>query len=341
MRRFLPDNFTLSLLGTVALASLLPATGQAEAVVNFASKAALVMLFFLHGARLPVEAVVAGLKRPVLHASIAACTFILFPVLCLAMQAIVPWLLPEPLWLGLLFVSCLPSTVQSSIAFTSIAGGNVPVAICAATASNIVGVFITPALVSFLLHRDGAGGGFGEVGRIMLQLLLPFVVGMVLRRWIGGWVAAKKGILTFVDRGSILLAVYVAFGEAVTQGIWHLFTAQQFAGLIVANAILLGAVLIVSSRGSRLVGLPLADEIAVMFCGSKKSLASGVPMASILFGSSAGVTVLPIMIFHQMQLMVCAVLARRYAEKTKALAATQEPSAPGRKEAAEPRKIAA
>lgn len=332
MRRFLPDNFTLALLATVAGATLFPATGAAGHLVGYASQAALVLLFFLHGARLPVEAVVSGLARPVLHLAIAACTFILFPGLCLLLQAIFPNLLPPELWLGVLFVCCLPSTVQSSIAFTSIAGGNVPVAICAATASNIAGVFITPALVSFLMHRSGDTGGLEQVLRIMMQLLLPFVIGMVLRRWIGGFIGRHKSMTTIVDRGSILLAVYVAFSHAVAQGIWHLFAPQQFAALILVNGILLAAALLITSRSARLVGLPLADEIAVMFCGSKKSLASGVPMASILFGQAAGVTVLPIMIFHQMQLMVCAVLARRYAARTAALAAveahasTQRPS---------------
>jgi len=313
MRRFLPDNFTLMLLTTVALASLLPASGPAAEYVGLLSKAALMALFFLHGARLPIEAVISGLTRPFLHLSIAACTFLLFPALCLLMQATMPWLLPPELWLGLLFVSCLPSTVQSSIAFTSIAGGNVPVAICAATASNIAGVFITPILVAFLLHREGQTGGIEEVVRIMLQLLLPFVLGTVLRRWIGGFVTRHKAMLTIVDRGSILLAVYVAFSEAVVRGIWHLFAPAQLGLLVLANAILLGAVLIITNRGSRLFGLSRADEIAVTFCGSKKSLASGVPMAAILFGSQAGITVLPLMIFHQMQLMVCAVLARRFA----------------------------
>ena len=321
MRRYLPDNFVLSLLATMAVASLLPATGQAGDWVNIASKLALVVLFFLHGGRLPVEAVVASLKRPVLHASIVAYTYIMFPIVCLLFQAAMPWLLPPELWLGVLFVCCLPSTVQSSIAFTSIARGNVAVAVGAATASNIAGVFITPALVSLLMHREGAGGGLGDAGRIMLQILLPFVVGMVLRRWVGGWIGRHKSLVSFVDKGSILLAVYVAFSQAIEKDIWHLFSPQQLLVLVGVNAVILAAVLLITTYVSRAAGLAREDEIAVVFCGSKKSLATGVPMAAILFGAQAGITVLPLMIFHQMQLMVCAVLARRYARSADAAGA--------------------
>jgi len=313
MRRFIPDPFILSLLGVVALASLLPARGQAEAWVTEASMVALMLLFFLHGARLPLEAIGAGLRRPGLHAMIAGSTFVLFPVLGLGLHALAPGLLPAPLWMGVLFVCTLSSTVQSSIAFTSIAGGNVAAALCAATLSNLVGVVLTPVLVAMVLHRSGAGGGLGEIGHIMAQLLLPFAAGSALRPVIGGFVARHKLILSGVDRGSILLAVYAAFSEVVVQGIWRNFAPADLLMLAAVNGLLLAVVLAATFAGSRLLGLSREDEIAVVFCGSKKSLASGIPIATILFGASAGATILPIMIFHQMQLMVCAVLARRYA----------------------------
>jgi sodium/bile acid cotransporter 7 len=204
--------------------------------------------------------------------------------------------------------------VQSSIAFTSIARGNVPAAVCAATASNLLGILLTPLLVSLLLHKSGSAGGLDSALNIVVQLLLPFVAGQVLRRRIGEWAKRHNKILGLVDRGSILLAVYSAFGAAVVEGIWHLFPLPQLGELVLVNAILLGLVLTITMFGSRLLGFARADEIVIVFCGSKKSLAAGIPMATVLFGASTvGVVLLPIMIFHQMQLMVCAVLARRYA----------------------------
>lgn len=319
MRRFLPDQFTLILIATVAFASFFPAVGKGATFMMVASNVAISLLFFLHGARLSTDAIVSGVKDVRLHGLILACTFLLFPALGLGLRALFPGLLTPSLWLGVLFVCTLSSTVQSSIAFTSMARGNVPGAICAATASNLLGTVLTPLLVAVLLHRQGGGHGLADAGRILLQLLLPFAVGSLLRPWIGAWALRNSRTLSKVDRSSILLAVYTAFSEAVAQGIWHAFPAIDLATMVLVNALLLGSVLVITTWVSRKLGMTKENEITLVFCGSKKSLASGIPLATVLFGTSQmGVVVLPLMIFHQMQLMVCAVLARRYAERPQA-----------------------
>lgn len=322
MRRLLslrPDGFTLALVFVVIVATLLPCQGLSERVFKLLAIFAIAALFFLQGARLSREAVLAGIIHWRLHLLILAATFVLFPILGLALHAIAPGLLNQPLWLGVLFVCALPSTVQSSIAFTSIGQGNVPAAICAATASNLIGIFLTPLLVALLMQLHGGGISLDEVGKIVLQLLLPFIAGQVLRRWIGGWAQRNRKILALTDRSSILLVVYVAFSEAVVHGIWHQLPPERFLVLIAINAVLLGAVLMATTFGSRALGFSTADEVAIVFCGSKKTLASGIPMANVLFaGPTVGMTVLPLMIFHQMQLMVCAGLARRYAARAAA-----------------------
>ena len=204
----------------------------------------------------------------------------------------------------------LPSTVQSSIAFTSIARGNVAAALCAATASNLFGIVLTPLLAGLLLRAQG-GFSARAVGDIVLQLLLPFAAGQLARPWIGDWVGRHKALTGLVDRGSILLVVYVAFSEGVTHGIWHQLDAGTSPAAAAGRG-LLAAVLLATPR-SRLLGFAAPIEITIVFCGSKKSLASGLPMASVLFaGQSVGLIVLPLMLFHQIQLMVCAALARRY-----------------------------
>lgn len=312
LKSWLPDRFILALLATVAVATVLPATGRAAPVAAWASNIAIALLFFLHGARLPREAVLSGLRQPKLHAAVLATTFVLFPLLGLALQALVPDLVSPQLWTGILFICTLSSTVQSSIAFTSIAKGNVPAAVCAATASNLLGIVVTPLLVTLLLHRHGSAG-FGSVLHIVMELLVPFVAGQALRPWIGKWVARNRSVLALVDRGSILLAVYAAFGAAVAEGIWHLFPPVELGKLVLINGVLLGSVLTISTFAARRLGFRRADEIVLVFCGSKKSLAAGIPMATVLFaGPTVGIVLLPIMIFHQMQLMVCAVLAKRY-----------------------------
>lgn len=315
MRRFLPDTFTILLVCSVALASLLPATGSFANYFGVATSIAIGLLFFLHGARLSTDVVIVGILHWRLHLVILLTTFAVFPLLGMALGLIPDSILPQPLYLGVLFLCVLPSTVQSSIAFTSMAGGNVPAAICAASASNIFGMFLTPMLVGLLFSVGGHGGFSWDVlQKILLQLLAPFVVGQILQPWIGNWIRSKKRVLTPVDRSSILMVVYLAFSQAVVEGLWQTFSMRDIAIVVGLDMLLLAFVLTFTMRGSRFMGFNKPDQITITFCGSKKSLASGVPMAGVIFaGQSMGAIVLPLMLFHQIQLMVCAVIAQKYA----------------------------
>jgi sodium/bile acid cotransporter 7 len=309
------DSLIALLLTMVALATLLPARGLGAVLAGHGVTLAIALLFFLYGARLSPQAALAGARNGKLHLLVFLSTFALFPALGLGARALFPHLLTPELWNGVILLCVLPSTVQSSIAFTSIARGNVPAALCAATLSNLVGILLTPVLAGLLLST-GQGGGISAhaVGDIVLQLLLPFAAGQALRPWIGAWVERNRGVLSFVDRGSILMVVYAAFSEGMVAGIWHSLDVATLVQLFVVNAALLAAVLAATTLLSRGLGFSRADEITIVFCGSKKSLASGLPMASVLFaGGSVGLIVLPLMLFHQLQLMVCAALARRYA----------------------------
>jgi len=315
--RFLPDNFTLAMVATVIAASLFPCRGEGAVVFNNITHVAVSLLFFLHGAKLSREAVIAGVTHWRLHLLVLLCTFALFPLLGLVLKPVLTPLVTPDLYLGILFLCMLPSTVQSSIAFTAAARGNVPAAICSASASNLFGIFITPVLVGLLTSAQMSGGSPLESAmQIALQLLLPFIAGQVARRWIGAWVEQHKPLTRMVDQGSILLVVYTAFSEAVGEGLWHQVSWGTLAGLMAINALLLGLVMGISAQAARRFGFNREDRIAIVFCGSKKSLASGVPMAKVLFaGSALGAVVLPLMLFHQLQLMVCAVLAQRYAKE--------------------------
>lgn len=313
LARLRPDNFTLAIAGAVVVATFLPATGTVEVVLNQAVKVAIALLFFMHGAKLSRAAVVSSLLHWRLHLLILAATFVLFPILGLSIRAWMPGLPPE-MTAGIVYLAILPSTVQSSIAFTSIARGNVAAAVCAASLSNFVGIFATPVLAAVVLHTSGVTISGDAVVGIFEQLLLPFILGQLAQPWIGPWIRRNAKVLSYFDRGSILGVVYLAFGHAVLGGIWHTVTPGMLALLLVVLAGLLGVVLTATTGVARLLGFSREDEIAIVMCGSKKSLASGVPMATILFaGLDMGLLVLPLMIFHQMQLMVCAMLAQRYA----------------------------
>jgi sodium/bile acid cotransporter 7 len=312
------EPYVIALFGMVVLASILPVRGEAAHGLSLIVKLAIALLFFLHGAKLSREAVVAGVTHWRLHLLILAFTFVMFPVLGVIAAKL--GVLSSTLAAGMLFLCCLPSTVQSSIAFTSIARGNVAAAVCAASASNLFGIFITPVLVGLLMHtQGGAAGGWKSIQDIVVQLLIPFIIGQLVRPLVAKWVEKHKALVGYVDRGSILLVVYAAFSEAVVGGIWRKVSVLEMVVLLAACCVLLAIVLAATAYGARALGFSKEDEITIMFCGSKKSMATGVPMAGILFpGPTAGIIVLPLMIFHQIQLMACSVIAQHYAKRAEA-----------------------
>ena len=308
------DPFIVALVGTVLAASFLPCRGIYATAFGYITNAAIVLLFFLHGAKLSREAIVSGIGNWRLHLTVLASTFVLFPVLGLAIRAAAGGFIDRVMLDGLVFLCVLPSTIQSSIAFTSIARGNVPAAVCSASASNLLGMLLTPVLVGLFLGGNGGRMSLSSVEGIALQLLVPFIAGHLARPLLAAFLVRNEPIVNIVDRGSILLVVYTAFSAAVVEGLWHRLSAGDFAEILALDGLVLGLALLVTSRGARFLGFSRKDEIAIVFCGSKKSLASGVPMAGLLFPPAiVGPLILPLMIFHQMQLMVCAVLARRYA----------------------------
>jgi len=319
LRRLIPDPFLLFLVATILMATFVPARGGFAIVVGWLSIVTIVLLFFFHGAKLARDQVIAGLTHWRLHLTILACTFLVFPLLGVIGFRAWPGLLPRDLWIGMLFLCALPSTVQSAIAFVSMARGNVPAAIASASASQMLGILLTPVLMGLMAGAHGGAVNLKGVSEIAAQILLPFVIGHLLRPWIGGWIARHKQLIGITDRSTIIVAVYGAFSAAVLEGLWHKLPPAALALLIGVNAVLLAIGLGFTWGLGRALGFERADRITIQFCGTKKSLLQGVPMAKVLFpGPQTGVILLPIMLFHQMQLMACAFIARRYANQTEA-----------------------
>ncbi|MDN5843035.1 MAG: bile acid:sodium symporter [Alcaligenaceae bacterium] len=311
------DRFTLSLIAVMAAATIIPAHGRGAAFFEGLTAAAIALLFFLHGAKLSREAIIAGASHWRLHGLVFIWTFVIFPTLGWALAPVLVPMLGEPLYVGVLYLCVLPGTVQSAIAFTSIARGNVPAAVCAASASSIVGIVLTPLLLQWLLQADASAMGSASlmhaIRNISVQILLPFVVGHLMRPVVGRWMDGHRKLITCVDQGSILLVVYTAFSASVIGGLWQTVPPHALLIVTIVCCVLLALVLVLNTWSTRRLGFRREDEITIVFCGSKKSLATGVPMAQVLFSATAiGPALLPLMIFHQIQLMVCAVLAQNY-----------------------------
>ena len=306
LRKVRPDPFLTALILLPVLATVLPARGGVAEALDTATIAAICLLFFLHGAKLAPSQTAAGFKRWRFQLLVLGATFVVFPILGLVITAAPSSLLSPALATGFLFLCILPSTVQSSIAFTSVARGNVALAVSSASISNVLGVIITPLLAALLIGSQVHITPESILG-IVGQLIVPFVAGQLLHRRIGDWLARNKVLVSIVDQGSVLLVVYVAFSTGVTQGLWTVVPPVQLL-----TVVLLAVVMALFAGVGAASGLPRADKIVLFFCGSKKSQVSGLPMAFLLFpAAEVGVMVLPLMVFHLIQLLVCAVIANR------------------------------
>jgi sodium/bile acid cotransporter 7 len=314
LARLIPDKFILLLLATIGVATLFPAQGRGLAVVSTIANIAIFSLFFFHGLRLSHEAVWAGLKHWRLQLAVLVFGFGALPLLGLSVSLLAPDFLSAELWLGVLFLCVLPSTVQSAIAASSMAKGNVAASVIAAALSNLSGVILTPLIFAALAQVGGAGGDLSTIGRIAGLLLLPFALGQVARYWLAAWAERHRVWIGRLDRTTILITVYVAFSAAVVDGLWARLDGAEMLRLFAVVCVLLGVAMGGAWALGGALGLAREDRITLLFSGAQKSLATGAPMARILFpAAQAGMIVIPLMLYHQLQLTVSAWIAARLA----------------------------
>lgn len=315
--RWRPDGFLAGLVAVTALAWAWPAPGAAGGALQPAllAKAGVALIFFLHGLALSFAALRAGALHWRLHLLAQGCVFVLLPLLGLGLYHGLEGALPAPLRLGLLFLCAAPSTVSTSVAMTATARGNVAASVFNATASSLLGIVLTPLWVAAVLQASGESRPLGPViWDLVRWLLLPLAAGQALRPWLAAWVAAHKARLGRVDRGVILLLVYLSFCDSFQSGLWSRHGWGELALVLGLCVGLLAAALGLAGGVARAAGLPGADRIAVIFCGAKKSLASGVPMAKLLFAGhpALGMILLPLMVYHTVQLVIGGILAERW-----------------------------
>jgi len=308
------------MLAAVGLAVLLPDLGRTGGPLHadLLADGGIFLVFFLHGLSLSPQALRTGVGSGRLHLLVQAFTFGVFPLLWLLTDALVGRWLPPALSLGFLYLCAVPSTLSSSVALTGAARGNVPGALFNASLSSLLGTVLTPALLALLGHAAQGALPFGEaVGKLTLLLLAPLLLGQLLRPVLGQAAAKVRRYTGGVDRAVILLLVYASFADSVASGVFTRYGAGTLLLALVGALLLLALALVLSTLASRALGFSKEDEIAAVFCGSKKTLASGVPMARLLFGAhpALGLIVLPLMLYHQAQLFVGAVLAERYAQR--------------------------
>jgi len=323
--KFKFDWFMKGMVLVAVLAFIYPAAGAHGGWLHpeVLNKVGVALIFFLNGLSLSFASLHEGTLKWRVHLLVQLTTFGVFPLIGLGLMKLTGGFVSHDLQLGFFYLCALPSTVSSSVALTSAARGNVPVAVFNATLSSLIGVLLTPMWLGFVIGKTGAAFPIGDVILdLVVWLILPLVLGQLLRPLLGKWAHRHKKRLALVDRVTILILVYTSFADSVAQGVWSHYGVAALVETLVGTALLFGVVLAALIWVSRAFGMSIEDRIAAVFCGSKKTLASGVPMAQLIFGSNPalGLILLPIMIYHPLQLAVGGLLAQRWAERDSARA---------------------
>jgi sodium/bile acid cotransporter 7 len=307
------NAFFLCLVLMVVLAWLFPGLGADDSALHLGTITTygVSFIFFFYGVSLDPVKLKTGLRNWRLHLVIQLTTFVLFPI--------VAWVIlyffgtaSNPLWLGFYYLAVLPSTVSSSVVMVSIAGGNVPAAIFNASISSIIGIFVTPLWMSLYSQGEGDIALIDVIIKLCLQVLLPVIVGLLLHNKLGSWAEKNKGWLRKLDQLTILLIVFTAFSESFLEKMFDGFTALEIGLLSVAMVSFFLIMALLMHLLSSALRFPREDRITVIFCGSKKSIVQGAVMGKVLFGQgvSLGIVLLPLMLYHALQLMAGSILAQ-------------------------------
>ena len=310
--------FLVGMVIAIALATVSADIGKSGGVIHLDKLTGIgvAIVFFLHGLGLSPAAIKAGISNWRMHIYIQVATFVAYPLLWVIFGDLFLAYMPAALAFGFCYLFVLPSTISSSVAMTSVGKGNVPGAIFNASLSSILGIFITPLLIQLFMGFEGVELDLmASIISISKLLLLPMILGQLARPLLLKFAEKHKSVVNKVDKYVILLIVYNAFCNSIVNGIWSSFSIEMLLTSFVLCVVILLIMVHLIQWGARRSQFSLADEVAAVFCGTKKTLAAGIPMATVIFGSDPklGMILLPIMLYHPIQIFYCAILASRYA----------------------------
>ncbi|SIS70099.1 solute carrier family 10 (sodium/bile acid cotransporter), member 7 [Zobellia uliginosa] len=317
------DRFVLSVMVVIALAYLFPQWGIPESKIPIDSISAIgiSLIFFFYGLKLSPSKLKDGLKNWRLHLLVQSSTFLIFPLLVLLFYPLIQNEGQEIIWLAFFFLAALPSTVSSSVVMVSIAKGNIPAAIFNASISGIIGVILTPLWMGLFVKNAQTEFDFAEIYlQLIVQIILPVLLGVGLQRFWGAYAQKYGKQLTLFDKSIILLIIYKSFARSFDENIFNAISFLDLLLLFVAVLALFGFLYVLTGFLAKKLKFNTEDRITAQFCGTKKSLVHGTVFAKIIFGNAAtiGIILLPLMLFHALQLLIISVLASKMGAKNRA-----------------------
>ncbi|SFW28635.1 bile acid:sodium symporter family protein [Cellulophaga fucicola] len=314
------DKFVLFIIAVITVAYFFPQWGAKDSLIpiNTISSVGISLIFFFYGLKLSPSKLKAGLKNWKLHILIQASTFILFPLLVLLVRPLLQSQEQETIWLAFFFLAALPSTVSSSVVMVSIAKGNIPAAIFNASISGIIGILVTPLWMGLFVTSDQAGFSFVDIyTKLIVQIILPVVVGVLLQRYLGDFAQKHSSKITLFDKSIILLIIYKSFASSFNDKIFSTVSMLDLVLILLGVLILFTIAYFSTGFIASKLNFNKEDLITAQFCGTKKSLVHGTVFSKIIFGNMAviGIVLLPIMLFHAIQILIISVVATKLAKR--------------------------
>lgn len=310
------DTFVIAIIISIVLAYIFPQLGASDSPVPMAliSSLGISFIFFFYGLSLSSEAIKSGLKNWKLHVSVQASTFVLFPLLIVPFYPLAKDTSYELLWLAFLFMAALPSTVSSSVVMVAMAKGNLPAAIFNASISGIIGIVITPLwMMPFIKQTDVAFDFSAIYLQLISEIVIPLILGLLLRRFLGVWARKHKPTLNKFDKLIILLIIYKSFVQSFEDNIFNSVGLVEMLSIVGLVLIIFVAVYRLTGWIGKLLKFNHADQITNQFCGTKKSLVHGTVFSEALFGQTSvvGIILLPLMFYHALQILIISAIATK------------------------------
>lgn len=316
------DNFVISIIAVIALAYVFSETGISisKIPIDTIGSIGVSLIFFFYGLKLSAEKIRAGLRNWKLHVLVQTTTFVVFPLLVLMFYPFVTTESSRLIWISFLFLAALPSTVSSSVVMVSIAKGNLPAAIFNASISGLIGILVTPLWIGIFMKQRSVDYQLGDVyTKLVLEILLPVVVGVFLQPYLGRIARKFSRELNFFDKTIILLIIYKNFAESFEAKVFRSVLLSDLVLISVITILLFYSVFFISGYISRRLNFVLEDQITAQFCATKKSLVHGTVFSKILFPATMplGVLLMPLMLFHAFQIFIISIRATKLGNRFK------------------------
>ncbi|GLC66844.1 hypothetical protein PLESTF_000482200 [Pleodorina starrii] len=220
---------------------------------------------------------------------------------------------------GLVVAMTMPTTISTNVVFTKQSGGNEAAALVNAVIGNIIGIFVSPGWLYLYLGKSGQAPYANVIRQLAVTIIAPLIVGQVVQYVFPDHVKKAQEKINFGKVGNlmIILLVWNTFCDTFHRDIsldaksWVPMLFLEIGLFLTFSAMCLALATFVPLKN--IFRFDKSDAVAVVMCGSTKTLALGMPLITVLYGKHAhvGVISLPLIIYHASQCLIGSLYIKR------------------------------